>query len=82
MIEPLDQLGQRALAAAAQAHHHGDLSGLQREVQTLVEIGMMLGVAEAKVAQFQGGRSLMGAAGNQLMRLRRHIDEIPQAAHG
>ena len=50
LVEAQQQFGQRALAAAGGAHQHGELAGLEREVEVAVEEGVLPGIAEAQLA--------------------------------
>ena len=51
LVETEQQFGQRALAAAGRAHQDGQVAGLQRQAQILVQPGVMFGIAEGKMAE-------------------------------
>ena len=49
LVEPQQQLRQRALARARRAGQYRELAGLEREVQVLEEIGMLVRISEGEL---------------------------------
>ena len=52
LIETLQQFGQRALAGARRPHDSDGLAGLDLEIEALIQLRQVLGIAEAEIPDF------------------------------
>ena len=82
LVEAEQQFGQRALAAAAGAHEHGEVAGLEGQAEVFVEPGMVLGIAKGEMAEFDLAGAAVLSGGSQGMRLLRHVEDVAEAFDG
>ena len=80
-VEPLKELGQRALAAAARPHQRGAFTGWDSEIQALKQERQILAIAELDVAKFNLAARTRQRLRNDRIRLDRGIHDVCQAPH-
>lgn len=82
LVEAEQQFGQGALAAAAGAHEHGEVTGFEAQAEVAVEPGVVFGIAEGEMLEVDSSRPLVLAAGGQGMGFLRHVEDVAQAFDG
>ena len=79
LIEALQQLGQRALAATRRPHDGDALAGLYPDIQVLIQVRQVLAVAEGEVLDFDPALSRAFPARHHGVGLLRCVHHVTQA---
>ncbi len=82
LVEAEQQFGQGALAAAAGAHQHGEVAGLEGQAEVFVEPGVVFGISKGEMVEFDPAGAVVLSGGGQGMRLLRHVENVAQAFDG
>ena len=82
LVEALQEFGKRALATTRRTHDGDTLAGGDGEVQTLIQVGQIPGVAEGEILDVDTAVAFAFAVGESRVGLARRVHDIAQALDG